>query len=138
MANNNQIVGNSGLYYVSYKLSKIGWNVATTARNARGIDIIVYSRSGKQKYTIQVKSLSKRDTVPLGNTLENLSMADFFIICNKLNKEPDIFITKPSDVIKKAHHGYSEDGKRTESYWLQANEYEQFGKDLSIIGNPNQ
>jgi len=28
-----QIVGNTGLYYVCYELSKRGWNVMPTARN---------------------------------------------------------------------------------------------------------
>ena len=30
-----QVVGNVGLYYVCYKLSRLGWNVMPTARNAR-------------------------------------------------------------------------------------------------------
>ena len=31
----NQIVGNVGLYYVCYELSKRGWNVLPTSRNAK-------------------------------------------------------------------------------------------------------
>jgi len=38
-----QIVGNIGMYYACYQLSKLGWNVMPTARNAKGIDIIAYS-----------------------------------------------------------------------------------------------
>ncbi len=32
--NRNQVVGNVGLFYVCYKLSRLGWNVMPTARNA--------------------------------------------------------------------------------------------------------
>jgi hypothetical protein len=42
----NQAVGNVGLYYVCYRLSCLGWNVMPTARNARGVDILIY-RSGR-------------------------------------------------------------------------------------------
>ena len=34
-----QITGNIGLYYTCYQLSRLGWNVMPTSRNARGIDI---------------------------------------------------------------------------------------------------
>jgi hypothetical protein len=34
---NNQVVGNVGLFYVCYRLSRLGWNVMPTARNARGV-----------------------------------------------------------------------------------------------------
>ena len=33
----NQLVGNVGLYYICYELSRLGWNVLPTSRNARGI-----------------------------------------------------------------------------------------------------
>jgi hypothetical protein len=40
----NQLVGNMGLYYICYELSKRGWNTLPTSRNARGIDIVIYSQ----------------------------------------------------------------------------------------------
>ena len=65
-----QIVGNAGLYFTCYRLSLLGWNVMPTARNARGIDVVAYSRDGKRYIGIQVKSLSKRVPVPLGTSLD--------------------------------------------------------------------
>jgi hypothetical protein len=44
----NQIVGNIGMYYVCYQLSRLGWNVMPTARNAKGVDITAYSPDGKR------------------------------------------------------------------------------------------
>lgn len=52
----NQTVGNVGLYYVCYGLSKRGWNVLPTSRNTKGVDIVVFSEKAyRRKYTIQVK-----------------------------------------------------------------------------------
>ena len=67
-----QIVGNIGLYYVSYRLSQLGWNVMPTARNAKGIDLVAYDLAGNTYRGIQVKSLSKRDPVPLGTSATKL------------------------------------------------------------------
>ena len=75
----NQIVGNIGMYYAAYRLSQQGWNVMPTARNARGVDLLVYDVRAHIYKGIQVKALSKRIPVPLGNTLDRL-MGDWWII----------------------------------------------------------
>jgi hypothetical protein len=85
-----------------------------TSRNARGIDIIIYSQDGKRKHTIQLKSLQKRLGVPLGNNLGNL-IADFLVICWNLSATPEIFVTKPEEIIPHVIKRNKE-GKR--SYWL--------------------
>ena len=83
---NNQLVGNIGLFYVCYELSKRGWNCLPTTRNAKGVDIVIYSLKGDKKYTIQVKSLSKISPVPFGSKLE--IMWDFLIKGNILRLIP--------------------------------------------------
>jgi hypothetical protein len=40
-----QVTGNIGIDYACYMLSRMGWNVMPTARNARGIDIIAYNKT---------------------------------------------------------------------------------------------
>jgi hypothetical protein len=59
MKADNQITGNIGLYYTCFKLSRMGWNVLPTARNARGIDIIAYNHDSTNFIGVQVKALSK-------------------------------------------------------------------------------
>src|SRR5688572_317518 len=49
---NQQTVGNIGLFYVCYRLSRMGWNVMPTARNAKGIDILIYSQDASQTRTV--------------------------------------------------------------------------------------
>ena len=57
MKNDNHNTGNIGLHYACYRLAEQGWNVMPTARNARGVDILVSGSKGKSK-SIQVKTLS--------------------------------------------------------------------------------
>jgi len=110
----------------------MGWNVMPTARNARGIDIIAYNRKGTEFIGIQVKTLSKRNPVPLGSTLEKI-MGDYWIIVNNVSKEPNAFILLPDEVKSLAHRGEKE-GKV--SYWLQPASYdnEQFKEAWHRIG----
>jgi hypothetical protein len=118
---NNQVVGNIGLYYVCYQLSKRGWNVMPTARNARGIDIIIYSQDATRTHTVQVKSLSRRSPVPLGTKLEGL-FGDFLIICRNVALDnPECFVLTPAEVRSLANRG--EKDART-SFWLQPKQYE--------------
>ena len=121
MKRNNQIVGNIGLYFACYELSRLGWNVMPTARNARGIDIVAYGEHATQFLGIQVKALSKRDPVPLGTSLDKL-MGDFWIIVNKIaTDDPNVFILTLDEVKELAHRG--EKDNRV-SYWLQPSVYD--------------
>ena len=115
-----QLVGNAGLYFTCFHLSLLGWNVMPTARNARGIDIVAYSRRASRFLGIQVKTLSKRNPVPLGTSLDKL-MGDFWVIVNRIATEPTVFILRPPEVKRLAHRG-EKDGRV--SYWLQPTSYD--------------
>ena len=95
--NDNQITGNIGLYYVCYELSKLGWNVLPTSRNAKGVDIVIYDQSGKETRTIQVKALSYRNAVPISNL--NSLIAEYLVIASKVGEKgnPEIFVTRIDD-----------------------------------------
>ncbi|NQT11834.1 MAG: hypothetical protein HQ582_03740 [Planctomycetes bacterium] len=131
----SQITGNVGLYYACYRLSQMGWNVMPTARNARGIDIVAYSRDGTRFIGIQVKSLSKRSPVPLGKTLDRI-IGDFWVIVTKTDGDPCAYVMLPSEVTDGAHRG-EKDGRV--SYWLQPNAYdlEDFHEAWDRIGDGN-
>ncbi len=116
----NQVTANIGLYYTCYQLSRMGWNVMPTARNARGIDIVAYDKVGRRFIGIQVKSLSKKAPVPLGTSLEKV-MGDFWVVVNNLSSEPNAFILLPDEVKSLAHRGERE-GRV--SYWLQPKSYD--------------
>jgi len=86
-----------------------------TARNTRGIDVIIYNKKGTKLFGVQVKTLSKRNPVPLGSSLEKI-MGDYWVIVNNVIKEPNAFILLPDEVKTLAHRG-EKDGRI--SYWLQ-------------------
>lgn len=115
-----QLTGNVGLYYCCYRLSLMGWNVMPTARNARGVDVVAYSRDASRFVGVQVKALSKRNPVPLGPSLDKV-MGDFWIVLNKVATAPSAYVMLPSEVTKSARRN-EKDGRV--SYWLEPNEYE--------------
>jgi len=39
----NTVIGNTGLYYICYELSKRGWTVLLTSRDTRGVDLVKYN-----------------------------------------------------------------------------------------------
>ncbi|HHT9117791.1 MAG TPA: hypothetical protein ACFYD1_04090 [Candidatus Hypogeohydataceae bacterium YC38] len=128
----NQIVGNVGLYYACCELSKCGWNVLPTSRNAKGVDVVIYNQSATRTHTIQVKALSKKNPVPFGGNLDSL-LADYVVICTGVfDEKPEIFIAKASAIRPKIHEGIK-DGKK--SYWLQPKDYKVFkvSRDRDII-----
>ncbi|MEG8946411.1 hypothetical protein [Rosettibacter firmus] len=128
----NQIVGNMGLYYVCYELSKRGWNVLPTSRNAKGIDIVIYNQNAKRTHTIQVKTLSKKNPVPFGNNMDNL-IAEYVIICRKVHDDkPEMFIISSSEV-KEYIRTNSKNDKN--SYWLQPTDYENYRDKWNAIGD---
>lgn len=128
-----QVTGNIGLYYVCYHLSRMGWNVMPTSRNARGIDLIAYDTTGTEFIGVQVKALTKRAPVPLGSSLGKL-MGDWWVVVNNIGKEPSTYILRPSEVRHLAHRG-EKDGRV--SYWLQPRSYcvDEFSEAWGRIGD---
>lgn len=131
---NQQTVGNIGLFYVRYRLSRLGWNVMPTARNAKGIDILIYRQDASRTRTNQVKTLSRGSPVPLSNKLDRL-FANFVIVCRHVIREvPECFVLTPEEIRRLVHSGEKE-GKI--SYWLQPRDYavEEFHEKWDRIGS---
>lgn len=129
-----QVTGNVGLYWTCYHLSRMGWNAMPTARNARGADIIAYNIDCSRMVSIQVKTLSKKNPVPLGTSLHKI-MGDFWVIVNNIITSPVTYVLLPSEVKRLAHRG--EKNGRV-SYWLQPSSYcvEDFREAWHRIGKP--
>jgi len=134
MKKNSQVTGNVGLYFVGYHLSRLGWNAMPTSRNAKGIDILACNADYTRTISLQVKTLSKRNPVPLGTSIDKL-LGDFWVIVNNVENTPEIFIMTPKEVRSRAHKG-EKDGKV--SSWLQPKSYEsnEFRGKSDRIGKP--
>ena len=94
----SQITGNSGLYYAAWQLSRRGWHVMPTVRNARGSDLIVVNEDETVFHSIQSKALSKRQAVGLGKNIDDLR-SDWWVITSHANtKEPICYVMQLAEV----------------------------------------
>lgn len=136
MANDHLIVGNIGLYWSCYHLSKLGWNVMPTSRNARGVDIIAYNRNCSTFKTIQVKTLSRKSAVPLGSTIDNI-IAEYWIIVNQVQTNPQSYIMLADEVRMAAHRLVRNDSV---SFWIEVPSYslDNYLEAWHRIGNPQK
>jgi hypothetical protein len=115
-----------GLYAVCWELSKRGWNVMPTSRNARGVDIVAFDQAAEKKITVQVKSLSKGPVVPMGK--DPHPIADYLVVARGVDgKDPQFFVAR-RDQLENKIKCY---GKK---YWLQPAEYERFKDKWTMIG----
>lgn len=112
-----QITGNVGLFYICYKLSRRGWNVLPTSRNARGIDILAYGKYGEKFHTIQAKGYTQRAAIgPFKEKSD--AIADFYIVAWDVYRLPRTYILTKDEVesLLTPHKG---------KYWV---EYKDYGK----------
>jgi hypothetical protein len=140
-----QTIGNVGLYFVCYELSKLGWNVLPTSRNAKGVDIVAYSADGETVRTVQVKTLGKNDGVPLGKSLESLIADDIIICMNALGERPEIFMINTEQLVgeferRERRGAINKDGfyhrqrDGVHSYWFAPKKYKGCVRDLKQFG----
>lgn len=99
----NQLTGNSGLYHVARELSRRGWHVMPTVRNARGADLYAASDDESRVLPIQSKALSKRDPVPLGGSLDTLRSQWWVITINANSDSPTCYVLTLGEVKAAAH-----------------------------------
>lgn len=111
------------MYHVARELSRRGWHVMPTVRNARGADLFAASEDEQRVLPIQSKALSKRNPVPLGGSLDTLRSPWWIITVNANSDMPTCFVMMLDEVKAAAHRGQNEAGKV--SYWLQPKGYDQ-------------
>ncbi|MBT3071908.1 hypothetical protein KKP04_13650 [Rhodomicrobium sp. Az07] len=114
-----QLTGNSGLNYAAWQLSRRGWHVMPTIRNARGSDLIVTNTDETVFFGVQSKALSKRYAVPLGEFIQNLRSDWWVITINANSDNPICYIMKKDEVRQLA----SQD-KNGGAFWLEPSAYD--------------
>ena len=78
------ITGNIGLHYACYRLSLLGLNVMPTARNTKGVDILVHDYECKKIVAVQVKTRAVNTGVQIclrkePNPIDKV-LGDFWIV----------------------------------------------------------
>jgi hypothetical protein len=120
LKNRPQFTGNAGLNYTAWQLSRRGWHVTPTIRNARGSDMFVTDEAEKVKFGVQSKALSKRHSVPLGLNLDILRSEWWIITVHANSDSPVCYIMRLEEVQRLA----TQDSKQG-NYWLIARSYDQ-------------
>ena len=116
----SQITGNAGLYHVAWQLSRRGWHVMPTVRNARGSDLIVVNDDESVFLGIQSKALSKRQAVGLGLRTHDLR-SDWWIITVRANTDqPASYIMTLAEVWASAKQD-----RNGGAWWLDPPGYDQ-------------
>ena len=91
------VIGNIGLFYVCYELSRRGFNVVPTSRNTKAVDVIVGTADFSKHVTVQVKATtidwgvrvgSKKKLPTKADALRETSLADFWVYV-RLEKDED-------------------------------------------------
>lgn len=95
----NQITGLAGEYFVAAELLKRGWQVAMTIGNAKSLDLLVTNESGKN-IRVQIKTLRKQPNC-FDMHSNKVKFDDFyvFVYLNQIDKQPDYFILKGSEIL---------------------------------------
>ena len=91
-----------------------------TSRNARAIDNVAYTGDGDRYSGVQVKALSKRSAVGLGNSQDKVG-GDFWIIVVGATSIPVANVMTADEVRTMATRDRGPNG----AYWLEPKTYEQ-------------
>lgn len=114
-----QITGNAGLNYAAWQLSRRGWHVIPTIRNARGSDLIVTNDDETVFFGVQSKGFSKRYAVPLGMDLASLRSEWWVITIHANSDKPTCYVLRLDEVRELATQ--DKNGGR---WWLEPKIYD--------------
>lgn len=122
----SQATGNAAMHYAAWQLSRKGWNVMPTARNAKGSDLFCANDDESIIFGVQSKGLSKRAPVGLGANLDNLRSDWWIITIHAKEDNPTCFILSLEEVKELCFHSDPEKSKTgAKSHWLQPKAYDQ-------------
>src|SRR3546814_5925432 len=95
----HQLTGNVGLYHVARELSRRGWHVMPTVRNARGADLYAASDDEARVLPIQSKARSEEHT----SELQSLMRISYAVLCLKKKKLTNKKYTNNNDTNNKTN-----------------------------------
>ena len=113
------MTGNAGLNYAAWQLSRRGWHVMPTIRNARGSDLIVTDADETIFFGVQSKALGKRHAVPLGRSIDDLRSEWWIITVHANSDRPVCYVMRNEEVRQLA----SQDPNGG-AYWLNPPAYD--------------
>ncbi len=105
-----------------------------TVRNARGADLYAVGEDEQNVRAIQSKALSKKTSVPLGGSLDNLRSPWWIITLYANEPSPTCYVMTLEEVKAAAYEGKT----GAASYWLEAKSYmrEEYEEKWERLGRP--
>ena len=136
MSNTRQIVGNIGLYHVARELSRAGWNVMPTVRNAKGADLYACSEDERTILPMQVKAHSAipQDT-SLGLNPERLVTPWWVFVVNVRSDEITCYILTLDEIWQRMSRDPGTRSLKPESertFWLHRRFYNPGSSDEMV------
>lgn len=125
------LVRNTGVFYVCHRLSQMGWNATPTTRYAKGPNVVIEGQDAGRTWRLKVRSLSKRDPVPLGK--DSFIDADWVVVCTRVSTDsPRCYVLTPEEVRELATRD-----KLGPNHWLEHRHYgtEAFAERWDRIGS---
>lgn len=114
-----QITGNAGLNYAAWQLSRRGWHVMPTIRNARGSDLFITNEDESQFFGVQSKAISSRYAIRLGLNPAALR-SDWWVITMHANSDsPVCYVLHIDDV-----RALASQDKNGGMWWLEPKDYD--------------
>lgn len=131
----NAMVGNAGLNFTAWQLSRRGWHALPTIRNARGSDLYVTNGDETIFFGVQSKALSRRSPVPLSKNGDALRSDWWVITINACTASPICFILRNEEVRALAVVDKNGAGGR----WLDPRAYDrdEYREAWDRLGDPN-
>jgi hypothetical protein len=97
-AADGQITGLAGEFFVAAELLKRGVQVSLTFGNAKAIDLLAHNPKTDRNFTIQVKSLRRKNFFPISRAKINASHVYVFVVLNKPGEDVQYFVV-PGQVL---------------------------------------
>ena len=108
-----RLVRNAGVFYACHRLSQMGWDARPRMRYAKGPNVVIESEDSEHTWRLKVRSLSKRDPVPLGK--DPHIDADWVVVCTGVRtNSPRCYVLTPDEVSEQATRD-----KRGPNHWLE-------------------
>lgn len=91
-----QVTGLAGELFVAAELLKRGLQTSVTFGNAKAIDLLAYNPETEKSFTVQVKSVRKRNAFPITHERVKANHTYVFVILNKPGVAVQYFVVPGS------------------------------------------
>lgn len=91
-----QVTGLAGELFVAAELLKRGLQTSVTFGNAKAIDLLAYNPETEKSFTVQVKSVRKRNAFPISQDRVKANHTYVFVILNKPGVAVQYFVVPGS------------------------------------------